>query len=715
VSSALELMRRIMQPRSRSMPHITVRYTSTLRQTEVVEALYSDYTVTDLVIAEPATFDQFGSTADSLRTLVLRCESESLEHLSYRPRYTDSFFHTTLYDDGGSHLAAMLFNELKTLKWNLHLPSPSRVTRYRPGLRPSLEHGAPLSKRAAELLGRLVGGASLSTVVSADNDEKLRILISLARVIQESDEVRPAKSSTPPPLRTPGSERRRTATQGVLWPDNELAGLNLSQLRASRERLATGTVLTPPEIAVEVTRLALELSPPNEPIDFGDPALGTGIFFAALNRLADAQRIRSAIGFEENVGRAHDTATRWRHTPLEVIPGDFFGLRDEAAPRNLIVANPPFLRYERQSRADIAEVERKLEAELNITVLPRSNLYIHFLLAAHRWMRPGAVAAWVLPSTFLRSSYASAVRQYLTDKVTLERVHSYSTEERVFDNARVAPSVVIFRNISPHRATTALISAGGFLDAPKRAVALPTEQLRNSPTWSALALFLPRPTNRQMSVSLDDLFEIRRGIATGGNGFFVLSEQQVQTLGAPRRWIRPLLPKSRFLQGSIVRADTDGLPLLERRLWLIDSGETPASVEMEAPEFAKYLRSIPVGVSEGVLVRRRSATYRQEQLKTPLFVLISMAREPKGAGNERFILNKSRAVALNSYHLLTPRQLVSEWLEAGRVTEETLLSALRSIREEELVRAGRRYSNGLLKLEPTDLRLVRLDLRGLGL
>jgi len=55
-----------------------------------------------------------------------------------------------------------------------------------------------------------------------------------------------------------------------------------------------------------------------------------------------------------------------------------------------------------------------------------------------------------------------------------------------------------------------------------------------SPSCRANAHSYPR-------VALGDIFSIKRGIATGDNGFFIVSEQQARELGFSCQFLRPIL------------------------------------------------------------------------------------------------------------------------------------------------------------------------------
>ena len=75
-------------------------------------------------------------------------------------------------------------------------------------------------------------------------------------------------------------------------------------------------------------------------------------------------------------------------------------------------------------------------------------------------------------------------------------------------------------------------------------------------------------------IPLGDLVDVSRGIATGANSFFVLSETKRQSLGIGVKNLRPVIAKASFAQG-LTFDDKDWQTLLnqDRNVWLVDCGE----------------------------------------------------------------------------------------------------------------------------------------------
>ena len=249
-----------------------------------------------------------------------------------------------------------------------------------------------------------------------------------------------------------------------------------------------------------------------------------------------------------------------------------------------------------------------------------------------------------------------------------------------------------------------MFSFGGALGEPTKAESVALEELRATRKWTSL----PRRTvsvAQTGSVTLGDLFAVKRGLATGNNDFFILPRVKSDELAIPPEYIRPILPSPRFLRQEIVDADADGWPQIDRQLALIDCGLDEAEIGENWPRFAEYLQAgRKQGVHEGYLASRRSPWYSQEKREPAPFACTYMGRSLERPF--RFIWNRSRATAANVYLLLYPKDFVARQVLKNA---ERVFSALQAIRPERFLSEGRVYGGGLHKMEPAELMRLPAD------
>ncbi len=703
VGPALELIRRVCQPDSRSKPHITVRYPVDKVDLQAVH-LYEETVIENVRIAEAGAFGLGPEPAGERCAVYLRCESDTLEALSYKPLYPDSVFHLTVYEGVDLGFGSQLLSLLASFPWGLIAPLPedTRVRRI------------PIGRGARERRGWK----------SADKEMwELARLLELESLVERRDRLGPARGSDPLAVvravckflhsHLDRSENRLTPDRvGCLLRlprrPHQMSLWSHSASEPRARRWESGVFLTPPELAAEAIACAMPHLKPGTAIRFGDPAIGSGILFAVLLRYLDGHPLQAATGVELDADRARLTNRRWAQRGLKILSGDF--LTAKATERwNLVVANPPYVRSQDIDQ-DLARVWREnIREQRGVQLSGRASLYVYFLLMAHAWMESDCVAAWILPSDFLETAYGRAAREYLTTQVQLLRVHTYESAAPKFENALVASSLIVFKNRPPKPGVRVRLSHGLSVSAPAEEAEIPVEGLRGCRKWRVV-LSDPIPRVDKYPVHIADLFDLRRGIATGAKNWFVIDDETRTKLRVPRDAILPVLPRSRELpQDGVVECGPDGAPAVRHR-WLIDWDVPLDQVRAGHPEFYKYLMELRDAVGGRTLVARREPFYKQEVRPAPPLVASNMGKLSRLGGRPvRFFLNKSKATVLNNYIAMYPKKALRDAFQAAETTEARVHQALNQIDVSEFIRCGRRYAAGLYKLEPGDLGRVGIS------
>ena len=139
-----------------------------------------------------------------------------------------------------------------------------------------------------------------------------------------------------------------------------------------------------------------------------------------------------------------------------------------------------------------------------------------------------------------------------------------------------------------------------------------------------------------------------------------------------------------------------------------------SEIKTKYPSFYEYLQSAKKTDNKGKsiidrnLIKSRNPWYKQEKRDPPLYLMTYMGRKKENLPSLYFILNKSKAVALNTYILLYPKQWLKELLDEDDSLCEKLLEALNYSAKKEIEQQTRVYSGGLQKLEPNELKELLL-------
>jgi adenine-specific DNA-methyltransferase len=683
-----ELLRNICDPQSKSKPHVTVRYFDKLD----IPTGHLDQIVTYIDVLAPGSFGLEPDAVQPNRTVYLRCQSDELLGLEHKPLFPTSEFHVTVYDGEDREFAVRLQSLLRKYAWGFRVRLPSKTTLSaieikRKGsakrLGESRARHRSYSPDVAQLFEHLFKHPLESSFVSNLSDGmRLRL------VRKVCDSLHVATSRFP-----------RAKKAHVEEP------VTLLSREHGAPQARPEVHLTPPELAHQIALTAISYLDERAVIHFGDPAVGVGAFYSALLRVVDRKRIASAIGIDINPEQVVASQWRWGSRGMKVLQADYLHL-ETLASRNLILANPPYLRQQDIPVDYKIELQNRASAAIGERVSGLSSQYVYFLILSHRWLLPDAICAWLIPAEFMRTQYGEVIRKYFTKHVQLLRVHQLDEEQTYFENAIVLPAIVFFRNRIPRSNDSVELSRGGSLVSPAWTESVPLRRLREDHVWTIPSQNLEHVGE---GPTLGDYFRVQRGIATGANGFFIMTREEARARGLPKLALRPVLPKIKSIEGYVVEADEDGYPSGDVQHCVIDTTLDEREILGKFPRLHEYLqKGVNEGVLERTLVASRKPWYKQESREQPLFVCSYMGRGNKDHAPIRFLLNKSRAIGTNTYLHMYPSPALKSVILRTPSRAFELLALLNDIAASSLQNYTRLHAGGLQKIEPRELMRVPL-------
>ncbi|HUY81848.1 MAG TPA: N-6 DNA methylase [Acidobacteriaceae bacterium] len=488
----------------------------------------------------------------------------------------------------------------------------------------------------------------------------------------------------------------------------QLEQIRLDGLKNAAERNKWGQFATPAPLAVGLVRFAHSLTS-GRPVRFLDPSIGTGSFFSALLEVFPREEIAAAQGVELDPSFAETAKELWEEEGLEVVKGDFTTQPIPDRRFNLIIANPPYVRHHHLTGPDKERLKAKLLRSLSLEISGLAGLYCYFMLLCHDWMDEQGLAVWLIPSEFMDVNYGATIRRYLTERVTLIHLHRFCPTDVQFADALVSSAVVVFKKISPPQEHKAKFSFGNAIETPDEEALIPLETLRRAQKWTQFPQNVAIPEVNELR--LGDVFSIKRGLATGSNQFFILSEDDALNWEIPASFLKPILPGPRHLISDIIESSSDGLPIVSPRLFLLDCRQSEKEITTRWPRFHEYLaRGREQGIHSAYLSSRRNPWYSQEDRPPAPFVCTYMGRSRNGKPPFRFIWNRSRATAHNVYLMLYPKPQLRNLLNEHPELEKGVFEALRGIAPNSFISEGRVYGGGLHKVEPRELANIPVPL-----
>jgi adenine-specific DNA methylase len=391
--------------------------------------------------------------------------------------------------------------------------------------------------------------------------------------------------------------------------------------------------------------------------------------------------------------------------PDQFVISDFFNVTPAGLKQDLfdaVVGNPPYIRYHNIS--DEAEIRAaKCLNEYDIKISGRASYWAYFLLYSMQFLKRGGRLAMILPGALLHTDYSEKVRDLL--KGFFRDVTIFLLEDRVFDSTQ-EESVLVFADGAqePHqRLRVGAVSK--ISDLPKALInghattkiithsKVDGEWLRALLESEVLSIY-DEIAESDGFVRLGELVNIRIGVVTGNNNFFILSDDERKKLRIAKKYTIPIVRRPAKLKGlSVTDSDLNTIDTKQRnRLLAIKPDQ---AIDDHLREF--FFAGEKLGISQATKCRDRKPWFSVPETFVPhAFVPCMFASWP------RLVINKSTYTCTNNILRLIWKEpkLCEDWLKlaVGTLSTFSQLSA-------ELV--GRSYGGGVLKLEPKELaRLV---------
>ena len=482
----------------------------------------------------------------------------------------------------------------------------------------------------------------------------------------------------------------------------------LDSLKSQLERNKLGQFATPPVLAADIIQYAKSLVG-DYSVRFLEPSIGTGSFYSSLRASFPENQVETSVGFEIDDAFYESARSLWSETPLKLVHGDFTLAqppRNEADRFNLVISNPPYVRHHHLSDFQKKHLQSKTAKIFKSRPSGLTGLYCYFLGLADLWMQDGGLAGWLIPSEFMDVNYGEVIKRYLSQQVTLLHIHRFDPDDVQFDDALVSSAVVWFKKSLPSKDHQVKFSYGGSMMKPSVTTVVPNSQLQPSAKWTQIALSGIAPKSSEPVIG--DFFEIRRGLATGDNKFFIMTGDEARARSIPAKFLRPVLPSPRHLRLDKIESDGEGLPLLATPLYLLDCRLPEETIMENYPSMWSYLSlGVARGVKERYLCQNRVPWYAQELRDAPTIACTYIGRPKQGGKSPfRFILNNSRATITNSYLGLYPKTKLKNAFRSNPSLTSLVWKKLSSICPDKLIKEGRVYGGGMYKLEPKELKNV---------
>jgi len=374
-----------------------------------------------------------------------------------------------------------------------------------------------------------------------------------------------------------------------------------------------------------------------------------------------------------------------------------------------IVCNPPYTRHHHLPEAYKSSWANVMKQEYGIRLSRFSSLFAYFFVQASRMLSPAGRMAFITPATVFEASYSSQIKTFIRRQLRLRAIISFDEALSIFEGVDTAACITLAEGSSaPARerilhlrirewpgvdSVLQTIEQGGTVSTDwgsSHEVDLAT--LEPHRKWTVIGRENSRFDNEYF-VPLSTLARVMRGIATGANAFFVLSDDEVVEWSLNQANLRPVLTKTREAPGYVFsQADFDRLGREGKKRWLLylTGPVAPGTAE------ARYIQQGEMrGLHQRSLVKTRSLWYVMEQRDPAPIYFTYLSRK-----RSRFIHNQTDVLALNVFLCIYPTPAISR----DETMLKTLLATLNSlIAKDSLRHVGRTYGGDTIKIEPREM------------
>jgi len=457
-----------------------------------------------------------------------------------------------------------------------------------------------------------------------------------------------------------------------------------------------GQVYTPRDIADWMVRAALQDSPQR----WLDPALGGGIFIDALqDALAEGEAARPTVRVFE-IDHRIDIKPRkqWPDIDVRLARRDFLTARMRTR-FDACVANPPYVRH--HALGYPPDVWQGFDRQIGSRVSRNTNLYCLFMLRIWSLLASRGRAVIITPLEWLNADFGRKIKAYFLQENALDALLLFDDASTVFGDALTTAGITILRrdrkpNDAIRVATVSDSQSVASVTSSNFQTVRPAD-LDPDTKWTS-SLRQPdeigRP-GRRGTARLETIATCSRGIATGANDYFTLSEEQRCEHRIDERDLSPCVTRANDLPAGVFdRQQWQRLRDAGKRVWLLTPRRTCTDT------LAAYL---DLGRQRGIdrrhLPSHRPVWYRPEK-RPPAPILISVFFRER----PRVVWNAMSALNLTAYHGIYVKDgcedeqrlfKLYEWLASQAATDALLTQS-------------RVYGGGLRKLEPRDVMAVQI-------
>ena len=266
----------------------------------------------------------------------------------------------------------------------------------------------------------------------------------------------------------------------------------------------------------------------------------------------------------ESVSAASALAERWVRPADFLIAGLLTGTEIEDRPADVVIGNPPYIRYD-----DLADDVAALYRSTWPTMRGRGDIYVGFIERSLRMLKPGGKVGFICADRWMRNQYGASLRELVASRYAVEHVWTMHDVDAFEAEVSAYPAITVLGNHAQDSAVVADTTAAfGASSAAALAQAVRDEAFTEFSGIGVAAHRLPHwfdggelwptgsPTRLALIENLNDRFgplddpetgtKVSIGVATGADKVYITKDPAV---AEPDR-ILPLAMRRDLMSGT---------------------------------------------------------------------------------------------------------------------------------------------------------------------
>ena len=310
---------------------------------------------------------------------------------------------------------------------------------------------------------------------------------------------------------------------------------------ASAQKLR-GAYYTPPVIASFILHWGINGS---TDADILEPSCGDGVFLEQMKK--EQMRFRHITAVEYEAAEAEKAIAIGLHDS-EVINADFHRFCLDTEQRfNLVVGNPPFIRYQYYDEGQQA-LAGEIFKNAGLKRSKLTNAWVTFVVGCTQLLRNEGKIGFVIPSELLMVKYAQQLRSYLAK--TFNKINIISFKNLVFEEIQQEVILLLCEKNSSNEHKIEHLEVKdieGLLALDPHKLKFPSKDIDfNTDKWTYYFLDkkeLDLLNKVKKMTTISSFANVEVGITTGSNDYFTVP-QSVVDLYQLETYARPMVGRS---------------------------------------------------------------------------------------------------------------------------------------------------------------------------